>query len=70
MIKIEEIKQRLAEAIKQSGLTQKEIGEKIGVSQSCIAHYIKGDISPTLDTFANLCIILDVEASDILGITK
>lgn len=70
MIKIEEIKQRLAEAIKQSGLTQKEIGNKIGVGQSCIAHYIKGDRLPTLDLFANLCVVLDVESNEILGITK
>ena len=70
MVTIQEIQEKLKQAIKQSGLTQKVIGEKIGVKQSCIAHYIKGDRVPTLDTFANLCIILDVDPSEILGVTK
>ncbi len=70
MVTLNEIQKRLAEQIKQSGLTQKKIGEKINVGQSAIAHYIKGDIMPALDTFANLCIVLDLDANEILGITK
>ena len=58
----------LKEAIEKSGKTQKEIAEKLSVTQSCIAHYVKGDIVPALDTFANLCKVLDVSADDILCI--
>ena len=67
MIEITSIQKKLSEAIKQSGLTQTEIAKKIGVTQSAIAHYIKGDIVPSLDTFATLCVILDLDANDILG---
>ena len=70
MVTLQEIQEKLKSAIRQSGLTQKAIGEKIGVKQSCIAHYIKGDRTPTLDTFANLCVILELDANDILGINK
>lgn len=66
MIALEDIKTKLAEAIKQSGLTQIEIGKQLNVSQSTIAHYVKGDIAPSLDAFANLCKILDVDANYIL----
>lgn len=69
MITLKDIQIKLAEAIKQSGLTQKSIAEKINVSQSSIAHYVKGDKMPALDTFANLCVLLDLDANDILSIS-
>lgn len=70
MITIETIKQRLIEAIKQSPLSQKEIAEKLAVSPSCVSHYVAGDILPSLDTLANLCVILDISPAYILGIEK
>ena len=66
MVTISDIQKRLSEAIKLSGLTQTAIGRKLGVSQQTISHYIKGDKMPALDTFANLCILLDVDPSDVL----
>lgn len=66
MITLEKIRERLIESIRQSGMTQTEIAEKLNVSQSNIAHYIRGDIMPALDTFANLCDILDVDPAYIL----
>lgn len=66
MITHEQIRKRLIESIRQSGMTQTEIAKKLNVSQSNIAHYIRGDIMPTLDTFANLCDILDVDPAYIL----
>ena len=66
MITLEKIRERLIESIRQSGMTQTEIAEKLNVSQSNIAHYIRGDIMPALDTFANLCDILDVDPAYLL----
>lgn len=66
MITLEQIRERLIESIRQSGMTQTEIAKKLNVSQSNIAHYIRGDIMPSLDTFANLCDILDVDPAYIL----
>lgn len=66
MITLEQIKTRLAEAIKQSGLTQTAIATALNVTQSTIAHYVRGDIFPALDTFANLCKLLDVDTNYIL----
>lgn len=66
MIALEQIKANLAEEIKTSKRTQTEIAKELNVTQSTIAHYVKGDIAPSLDTFANLCKILDLDANEIL----
>ena len=68
MITLQEIQIKLIEAIKQSGLTQKSIAEKVNVSQQTISHYMKGDKMPALDTLANLCVYLDLDANEILCI--
>ncbi len=66
MIDITQIRNRLREAIKQSGMTQTEIAKKAGIIQQSVAQYVSGRALPALDTFANLCVILDVDPADIL----
>lgn len=66
MIILAQIQERIARAIKESGLSQAVLGERLGVSQQTISHYFKGSKFPALDTFANLCLILDIDANYIL----
>ena len=66
MITLDNIKYKLSEAIKGSGLSQTELAKQIGVSQQTVSHYINGDRLPALDTLANLCVILDLDANEIL----
>lgn len=66
MITLEEIQKRLSEAIKQSGMTQSAIAHKLGIKQPQISCYVQGKKMPALDTFANLCAVLDVDPADIL----
>ena len=68
MIKLEEIQIRLRDAIKYSGMSQREIAEKLGINASTVSKYMRLNKFPSIDTFANLCKILDVSADDILGI--
>ena len=70
MTTIEDIQRVLIEALKQSGMKQDELAKKVGVSQSMISHYISGRKMPALDTFANLCAILDVDTNDILCVDE
>lgn len=65
---LELIKLRISEELKNCGYTQTEIARKLNVSQSCIAHYIKGDIVPAIDTLSYLCKFLQIDANYILGI--
>ena len=66
MITLNQVHERLAEAIKESGKTQVELAKSVGVSQLTISHYLKGTKMPALDTFANLCKILDADTDYIL----
>ena len=70
MATLQQIHIKLADAIKLSGYTQKELAQKLQVSQQTVSHYIKGDKLPSLDTFANLCEVLDLDANDILCIKR
>ena len=68
--KVSEIQNRLREEIKRSGLSQKEIAEKLGVNASTVSKYMRLDKFPSIETFANLCEILDVSSDEILGLKK
>lgn len=62
------IKNRLKDAIKQSGISQSVLSRQLSLSPSCIAHYVKGDILPSLETFTDICKILDVDPAYLLGL--
>lgn len=66
MITLEQIRTRLVEAIKTSGTTQSEIAQKLGIRQPTVGQYLSGRAMPALDTLANLCKLLDVDANHIL----
>ena len=68
MIKIEDIQKRLREAIQYGNISQKELAEKLGVNPSTVSKYMRLNKYPSLDTFANICEILDVSADEILGL--
>lgn len=70
MIKIEDIQNRLREEIKSSNMSQKELAEKLKINPSTVSKYLRLDKYPSLETFANICEILDVSADEILGLKK
>lgn len=66
MITLDQIQIRLAEAIKQSGMTQTAIAQALNIKPTQICSYIKGRKMPALDTLANLCKLLDADTNYIL----
>ena len=66
MITLTNIREKLTDAINNSGMTQTEIATKLGIRQSVVSDYLRGKKMPSLDTFANLCNVLDVDPADIL----
>lgn len=66
MITLEQIRERLIQEIKVSGMSYTDIANKLNISRSSISHYVRGDILPALDTLANLCQILDLDTDYIL----
>ena len=67
-MELTDIQLRLRECIRRSGITQKELAKKIGVSAQTVSKYMKADVFPALDTFAKLCSTLDVSANYVLGL--
>ena len=70
MIKIDDIQKRLRDEIKSANLSQKELANKLGINPSTVSKYLRLDKYPSLETFANICEILDVSADEILGLKK
>ncbi len=70
MVTLEQIRERLIETIKQSGQTQTAIAKSLNIKQATIACYLAGKAMPALDTFANLCAVLDVDPAYILCLTE
>ena len=66
MITLSQIQEKLANAINLSGITQSEIARQLGISHTQISCYVHGKKFPAVDTLANLCKILDLDANEIL----
>ncbi len=69
-MELKDIQKRLREVIKQSGIPQKVIAAKIGVSAQTVSKYMRKDVYPALDTLAKLCKLLDVKSDYILGVSE
>lgn len=69
MITNEQIRVKLVSAIRTSGITQTELAKRVGIIQSSIGQYLSGRAMPALDTFANLCAVLDLDPAEILCLT-
>ena len=67
-IKLEQISKKIIEAINKCEFTQTHLASLLGISQQTVSHYLKGDKMPALDTFANLCKILDLDPAEVLCI--
>lgn len=65
---INEIQQRLRDAIRLSGISQKELAHRIGLNPSTISKYMRLNKYPSLDTFALICKEIDASANEILGL--
>jgi len=62
------IRERLIEAIKQSGMTNTAIAKQANIHVSMITDYKNTKKLPSLTNFAILCKILDVSSDYILGL--
>lgn len=60
--------QRIKSARKIAGMTQGELGEKLGVSGSAIAQYETGNRNPKYDTLQRIAAALGVHPGDLMGL--
>lgn len=70
MIVLKQIQEKIIQSIKESGLPQTELAKKLGIKQPTVGQYLSGRAMPALDTFANLCAILDLDPAEILCLSE
>ena len=70
MIVLKQIQEKIIQSIKESGLTQPELAKRLGIKQPTVGQYLSGRAMPALDTFANLCAILDLDPAEILCLNE
>ena len=59
---------RIAESLQKKGMTQKELSERIGVTEAVISRYISGDREPKPEMLANIAPALHTTSDFLLGI--
>lgn len=70
MIANSQIQKKLAEALCHSNITQTELSKMLKISQATISNYITGKRMPSVETLANICAVLELDANDILCLYK
>lgn len=64
---VETFKEKLIEARKNTGFTQKEVSEELNIPRSTLANYECGRTEPDLETLAKLADFYAVSADWLLG---
>ena len=50
--------ERLCELLKKRGMSQKDLAEKAGITESAVSHYVRGDRFPRAKALAQIAIAL------------
>lgn len=61
-----ELNERIIQARKQAGLTQEQLGEKLGVSRQAVSKWESGQANPDVTYIAEMCRLFDVSADWLL----
>jgi len=59
--------QRLSDAIKASGMLQKDVALALGMAKDAMTDYVSGKSTPDPDRIRRLCQILGCRYEDLLG---
>ena len=62
--------QRLADALERKQLTQKQLAEQAGVTESAISYYLKGTRTPRGETLSRIAEVLGVSTDYLLVHTE
>lgn len=54
-------------SLKEKNMSQKQLAQEIGISQSCISDYVSGRAEPTLKIARLLCMTLGITPAAMLG---
>lgn len=63
-----ELGKRISAALKDRGMTQKELAERVWVTEATMSRYISGERNPTPEVIANIATALCTTSDYLLGI--
>lgn len=66
---MQEFGKNLKEELDVAGLSQKELSDETGISESTISYYIKGERAPSLKNVINIALALDCDIDDLTDVT-
>lgn len=61
------VQRNLGYYLSLTGMNQKELSEKLGVSQSAVTNWIKGKNSPDIEVVAQICNIFNISVTELFG---
>lgn len=61
---------KVKELMKSSGMNQKELSKKSGVSEASLCRYLSGNLIPRIDIISNIAHVFGLEASDLIESDK
>jgi len=62
----EDVGKRLAEHRKRAGLSQAQLGEKLGLEKESVSRIESGKVAPSLQRLAMFCDVLDLSFEELL----
>ncbi|MDD3881928.1 MAG: helix-turn-helix transcriptional regulator [Eubacteriales bacterium] len=62
--------ERVSAAIEKSGIKQKVIAERIGVSEQALCSMLAGRRKISADEFFNICLVLNTEPNEMYGFNE
>ena len=63
-----EFANRIVELRKQKGLSQKELGDMLGVSNKAVSKWENGESMPKLSTMLKLAEIMGIDGNELIGL--
>lgn len=64
-----EFAQRLAETMKNSGVTQEAVAKRLKVLQQSVSYWVRGIYEPSISQIIELCKMLEVTPNYLFGFT-
>ena len=61
---------RIVESLQKRSMTQRELAQRIGVTEAVMSRYVSGDREPKPDVLANIATALQTTSDFLLGIEK
>lgn len=66
----EETGQRIRTLLKNSGMSQRELAERVGATESAVSKYVSGEREPRAEVLANIATALGTTVEYLLGKTE